>query len=84
MLTLNILKYQTKNLMYDMSLVNVRFLIKGSHLSTFKNVQSSMVICLSFSFFFQVLSDYIGVGGNRIHVKCYFTAKELENQNTGG
>lgn len=70
--------------MYDMSLVNVRFLIKGSHLSTFKNVQSSMVICLSFSFFFQVLSDYIGVGGNRIHVKCYFTAKELENQNTGG
>ena len=82
MLTLNILKYQTKNLMYDMSLVNVMFLIKGSHLSTFKNVQSSMVIFLFF-LFFQVLSDYIGVGGSRIHVKCYFTAKKLENQNTG-
>ena len=39
--------------------------------------------CLFF-FFFQVLSDYPGVGGSRIHVKCYFTAKELENQNTGG
>lgn len=43
-----------------------------------------MVICLVFFFFFQVLSDYTGVGGSRIHVKCYFTAKELENQNTGG
>lgn len=38
-----------------------------------------MVICLSFSFFFfQVLSDYIGVGGNRIHVSAILLQKSLK------
>lgn len=46
--------------MYDMSLVNVRFLIKGSHPSTFKNVQSSMVIFLFF--FFRSLVIILGLG----------------------
>ena len=49
--------------MYAMYLLNVRFLIKGSHLSTFKNVQSSMVICLVFSFFFRSLVIILGLGG---------------------
>lgn len=64
MLTLNILKYQTKTLMYAMSLLNVRFLIKGSHLSTFKNVCRVLWwFVLSFFFFFRSLVIILGLGG---------------------